>query len=109
MQRAFAATSVGRRDVNPLLRNKLVVHAKYDSHFVPRPIPYYRALSTINYPVLERVRVPTPRTGIGVSKPDGGQTVICGMMFCISAYLRDLLSKTPLGCRFSIRVPNQLR
>jgi len=53
-----------------------VVHAKYDSHFVPRPIPFYRAISTFNYPVFERVGLPTLRTSTGVSQSDGGQTVI---------------------------------
>jgi len=83
-----------------------VVHAKYDSHFVPPAVPYYTALSIFNYPALERVRVPTLRTGSGVSQPEGGQTVICGydvMYHGIPSRFRCVMD--PLACRFSIRIP----
>ena len=75
-----------------------MVHAKYDSHFVPRPIPYYRAISTFNYPVLERVGVPTLRTITGtISRMAAKRSLEC-MIYCIKAYDLDfIVSGIPLA------------
>lgn len=65
----------GRTEL-PLLWDELVVHAQYDSHYVPPSIPYYSSISTFSYLGLDRVGVRTLRTSSGISQPDGCQTVI---------------------------------
>jgi len=89
LQRAFAAVSVGGRDVNPLLRNERVVHAKYDSilclvqfHIiVPSPQSIMQCWSESECPHFEEESESFSRMAAKRS--------FMGMMSCISAYHRD--------------------